>query len=507
MASSNKKQLVVARHHEDLAWLTDVPEAYDIVVYNKGHLVHGGIHRAFKPLLAFAGGWRGSRMPSTSSTPVLHVSQLADASGIVPASVQHRTRVLNLPNVGREADTYLRHIVQNYEGCLADVTVFCQGNPFEHSPDFLKLLRCEDEGHGGGSFRTPVQPLASKQVVLDDACKAINLASVHAHPISAHTLDAIRLYDPAVRQWHAAAHRVFGLSDGDNIIAKILDMAGASTAPHVSSVAFLCLGASFAVSRAAILQNSMACYEKLVEFNLKDPSVGHIIERCWLSLFGFEPNGDELPYRVPGFIGHFTTPTLPLQAPQVPAIITTTEASSQSPEKVVDEGTAPTALESTAPSALESTAPAALESTAPAALESTAQAALESTAQAALESTAQAALESTAQAALESTVTEAHCDTGNASGVPSEVHCEVQSELPTEACNAPKELNSEEVEVKEAPKGDHSEVHCEVRSELPSQAATVTAKASTCKGMAATSSSSQGSKKKYSKGNADRKSK
>jgi hypothetical protein len=48
-----------------------------------------------------------------------------------------------LPNVGREAHTYLHHIIQNYER-LADVTVFLQANPFDHVPDIQKhLLRLE----------------------------------------------------------------------------------------------------------------------------------------------------------------------------------------------------------------------------------------------------------------------------------------------------------------------------------------------------------------------------
>lgn len=37
----------------------------------------------------------------------------------------------NLPNVGREAHSYLHHITTNYDN-LADVTVFLQANPFDH---------------------------------------------------------------------------------------------------------------------------------------------------------------------------------------------------------------------------------------------------------------------------------------------------------------------------------------------------------------------------------------
>ena len=36
-----------------------------------------------------------------------------------------------LPNIGREAHTFLEHIIRFYDD-LADVTVFVQGNPFDH---------------------------------------------------------------------------------------------------------------------------------------------------------------------------------------------------------------------------------------------------------------------------------------------------------------------------------------------------------------------------------------
>ena len=40
-------------------------------------------------------------------------------------------RVIALPNRGREAGTWLHHIVSNYDR-LADRTVFMQGDPFDH---------------------------------------------------------------------------------------------------------------------------------------------------------------------------------------------------------------------------------------------------------------------------------------------------------------------------------------------------------------------------------------
>lgn len=49
-----------------------------------------------------------------------------------------------LANIGREAHTYLMHIVQNYNQ-LYDIEIFCQGNPFDHCPNFLnEIYKIED---------------------------------------------------------------------------------------------------------------------------------------------------------------------------------------------------------------------------------------------------------------------------------------------------------------------------------------------------------------------------
>jgi|SRR3989338_776252 len=71
---------------------------------------------------------------------------------------------LTLPNVGREATTYLYHIIKNYDN-LADITMFVQGEPFIHAPQFLELINsdfnkvtslCQEAGsiYHGKNFKT-----------------------------------------------------------------------------------------------------------------------------------------------------------------------------------------------------------------------------------------------------------------------------------------------------------------------------------------------------------------
>jgi hypothetical protein len=86
--------LIVARYNEDLNWLRRVPRGARVFVYDKG------------------------------ATPG-------------PSAIgKHRT----LNNAGREAHTYLHHIVEHYND-LAEVNVFVQGKPFDHAPDLHRFLR------------------------------------------------------------------------------------------------------------------------------------------------------------------------------------------------------------------------------------------------------------------------------------------------------------------------------------------------------------------------------
>lgn len=51
-----------------------------------------------------------------------------------------------LPNTGREAQTYLHHILERYT-TLSPITIFTQGHPFDHCPDFSERLRALRSNH------------------------------------------------------------------------------------------------------------------------------------------------------------------------------------------------------------------------------------------------------------------------------------------------------------------------------------------------------------------------
>lgn len=90
--------IVIARYKEDVSWVSKLPPETRAIIYNKGE-------------------------PITWS----HYANGPD-----------EILISQLPNVGREAHSYLTHMIAHYS--LPNRTVFCQGNPFDHCPDFLEKI-------------------------------------------------------------------------------------------------------------------------------------------------------------------------------------------------------------------------------------------------------------------------------------------------------------------------------------------------------------------------------
>jgi hypothetical protein len=95
-------EVVIARHNEPAAWVAGtLPPGCLVTVYDKG-----------------------------ASPP----------ADLGPEAFPAGCDVVSLPNVGREAHTYLHHIVTHYDD-LDDHVVFLQGHPFDHCPDLAAELR------------------------------------------------------------------------------------------------------------------------------------------------------------------------------------------------------------------------------------------------------------------------------------------------------------------------------------------------------------------------------
>lgn len=87
----DKRLNIIARYNEDISWAKDLHG--DILVYNKGE------------------------------------------------NYRWNYRKKDVPNIGRETETYARAVVENYYKLLNyDSVVFLQGHPFDHCPELISML-------------------------------------------------------------------------------------------------------------------------------------------------------------------------------------------------------------------------------------------------------------------------------------------------------------------------------------------------------------------------------
>jgi hypothetical protein len=202
-------ELVIARHEEDLRWLRRVPTSVRLTILNKG------------------------------DSPAL------------PAgfSVREDLSIISLPNVGREAHSYLTHLIDRYDS-LAEVTVFCQGHPFDHAPDFHDRLQALADG------RERPDPF-------------------HWYGFLEETDDPLgrRLFVP----WSKNPDRR-ELPTGRLFTELFLE-----EAPEFFHFRG---GGQFAISPGAVHGRSIAFYRKALALSTSVPDAAHCFERIWDRLFG-----------------------------------------------------------------------------------------------------------------------------------------------------------------------------------------------------------------------------
>ncbi|GAB2605318.1 DUF3431 domain-containing protein [Spirosoma areae] len=196
-------ELVVAHYTENLNWLRNLPAGLAKTVYTKG----------------------------------------ADGSG------EHSA--IPLPNAGREAHTYLYHLVNRYD-FLAEWTVFCQGKPFDHAYDFKKTLR--------------------EFVTLPDQISPTGFRWL-GHLIDTDDNRGQRLFQPWSKNEDgreldlSGFHRALFQNDGPETYTFVL-------------------GAQFAVHRDIIRSQPLSFYEQALIVSVVFPDAAHCFERSWDRVFG-----------------------------------------------------------------------------------------------------------------------------------------------------------------------------------------------------------------------------
>lgn len=242
-------EIVIARYNEDLEWIAGIPDDFTVIIYNKG-------------------------------AAITSVRAVARADEIV-----------TLSNSGRESDTILRHILGKTE--FADgFTVFLQGDPFEHSPDIIALLR-------NWRFWDDVQPLSwqwvtstklpPSEVLSRETATFINQARVRPELFSLSTWGQLQFFDPGSKVMGSWYRHVHQLPDGINIASHFLrrcawpELAEQAERHLVGKFAY---GALFAVRQRRLPELPRQSLEYALQAANAHKVYGYILERLWLHMCG-----------------------------------------------------------------------------------------------------------------------------------------------------------------------------------------------------------------------------
>jgi hypothetical protein len=191
------KDLVVARYKEDLDWLNKIDlNVFRPIIYNKG----------------------------------------------LPLDIKFNHT--NLANVGREAHTYLFHILKYYDN-LPEYTIFVQGNPLDHCNDFFDAIKANYDG---------------QIVLLGDT-----------------------IIGEDIRGWYEWYEKVPSGSQITYLISVANKILGKETPPK----AFFVTGAQFILHRDVIRHRSKEFYQNIFDMFSYDYLLPWHLERIWLYIWGY----------------------------------------------------------------------------------------------------------------------------------------------------------------------------------------------------------------------------
>lgn len=244
--------IVIARYNESLDWIVNIPPEFEVFIYNKGDKI------------------------------------------VAPHLLQKAHHIINRPNTGREAETYLFHM-QTSLNATNTFTVFAQGDPFEHSPDFLQILSKWREWDD-------LQPMTWQwrgdsgvppKFILDDYAKN-HQGHLRIRPerFSLATWAPSGFFDTGAFGTGRDYRKIHGdLPEGINVAAHFLRMCRLnSLADKAEAATFgvFCYGAIFAVRNDLVRSIAPESLKLLYAASNGAATYGYVLERIWLHLFGAE---------------------------------------------------------------------------------------------------------------------------------------------------------------------------------------------------------------------------
>ncbi len=216
--------IIISRYNEKLEWTTKAPyNKYKYIVYNKG------INNDFEK--------------------------------------KNVSKILQLPNVGRESHTYLQHIINNYES-LADINIFLPGSIDTNHKVFKKNKFAKKLLNYIEKYKNAVF-LSFGNIKDNDITKEFYNFKVEAY--SSTSAENRKLNTEYIIR--KSEHRPFQNWFKHNITSEKV--------PYVIHYGI------FSINKKDILQKPKSYYEKLMNLvsDHSNPEDGHYFEKSWAGVF------------------------------------------------------------------------------------------------------------------------------------------------------------------------------------------------------------------------------
>jgi hypothetical protein len=205
-----------------------------------------------------------------------------------------KTRYTELVNKGREADTYLQHIIKHYDD-FGDKVVFAQGDPFDQAPEFMEFMKMHS------SWDRVYQPISSvwfleKNVppreYLVSHGKKFGKATVLEIDYYLDTLENVDFVDHGINSIvnQYLQHRCYDGSIERGIIHDAVATYKIPIKVKSENIGTYHYGAVFAVPRASIVKHDINVYKRLSKYVDSCYMAGYAMERLWSMIFRANPS-------------------------------------------------------------------------------------------------------------------------------------------------------------------------------------------------------------------------
>ena len=213
--------------------------------------------------------------------------------GLHVTSRDERVKIIPRPNIGREGETYLHYIIENYD-TLPSKLWFIQANPFEHSPNFMNL--CSKESCDQYVHKI-FQPLSWRyNSMIPPNCEFDERYYIHNNKVNQYYIDSKTQQTTELHTFYDYLHEMKVHKLNKLIRAPYNNylqyMCCASNIPEPQTIIPYCWSAIFFVRREGILKNPKNTYTSLKQILLSsDPhggDQGFVLERLWQYIFTHE---------------------------------------------------------------------------------------------------------------------------------------------------------------------------------------------------------------------------